>query len=92
MKQKTLDKVHVVATLPSGKQIGYRETGENRFKQICFKDGGEVPSEFKGNWTDPFAIEREIRSYVVKMEAKAAAEAKATTKETKANKQQKKVK
>lgn len=66
MKQETLDRVNVVGVLPSGKSIGWREIGCHSFKEICFKEGGEIPSELGGMWTDPFAIQRAITSYIIK--------------------------
>lgn len=83
MKQETLDRVHVVATLPSGKEIGYKEIGQNRFKQICFKSGGEIPKELQGMWTDPMSIEKAIKSYVIQMENKAESKAEKKPKKTK---------
>ena len=74
MKEK--GKVKVVGKTPSGKEIGYREVGHSRYKEAAFKDGGELPEELKGNWTDPRMLEDRIQVYINRMEANFAKETK----------------
>lgn len=62
------NKVIGLGTLPSGKEIGYREIGKNCFKEICFKDGGQVPGELGGVWTDIMQMKAAVNSYIVKQE------------------------
>lgn len=64
-------RVIVVGKTANGKEIGYRETGRNCFKEVCFKDGGQVPDKLKGNWTDIMRMRSAINSYIKETEAKA---------------------
>lgn len=63
--------VIVVGKTAAGKEIGYRETGKNCFKEICFKDGGQVPDKLKGKWTDIIRMKAAIASYINETKAKA---------------------
>lgn len=65
--------VVVVGKTPQGKEIGYRHLGYNRFLEVCFKTGGEVPKELQGMWVNPMDLERAIGMYLGKLEAKPAA-------------------
>lgn len=66
--------VVVVGKTAAGKEIGYREVGKNCFKEICFKDGGQVPKELGGYWTDIMRMKAAIGTYIRQTEEKAKAE------------------
>ncbi len=77
-----MSKVVVLGKTSKGKEIGYKELGYHRYMEICFKSGGQVPDDLKGNWTDVKQLTAAVNAYLAT--EKAAAETKKTKKVVKA--------
>lgn len=65
--------VKVIGKTPHGKELGYRELGYNRFLEVAFKDGGEVPQELQGMWVNPMDTQIAIETYLNKLHQKFSA-------------------
>lgn len=74
------NKIKVIGKTSKGKEIGTRETGENRFKEAVFVKGGQIPAELKGGWTDPVQLEAAIGVYLDKEKMQAEKESKMVSK------------
>lgn len=68
--------------LPSGKQIAIFKVANTALYRVAFTDGGEVPEELSGMWTDPYKAQLAIKAYITKREAEAKVE-KETVEDTK---------
>lgn len=54
----------------AGKTIAYRVPDGKSTYEVFFTNGGQVPSELSGAWTDPRQIQNAVNAYLFKDKTK----------------------
>lgn len=58
------NKIVIVGKTKKGKEIGWRDTGKNCFKEAAFATGGQVPESLKGVYSNIKLLESNILTYL----------------------------
>ena len=60
----------VAGKTKAGKTIAYRVPEGKSTYEVFFTNGGQVPSELSGAWTDPRQIQNAVNAYLFKDKTK----------------------